>query len=132
MTKAAQWPTLERADGDLEGQVYRLMRDRILQGHMPPGHRLPSTRGLAGSIGVARSTVVNAYERLKAEGYVQSATGAATRVAAFATPPLHGLLQPKPASVSPRTDPAAAGLFEPGVPDLADFPHAAWARCLGA
>ncbi|MDL2407986.1 PLP-dependent aminotransferase family protein [Rhizobium calliandrae] len=131
MDSVAQWPALDRAAGDLEGQVYRLMRDRILQGQMPPGQRLPSTRRLAVSIGVARSTVVNAYERLKAEGYLQSTTGAATRVAAFATPRLQGQAAPTPLSPVPAIETGAGGLFEPGVPDVAAFPHAAWARCLG-
>ncbi|MBB5577747.1 MULTISPECIES: PLP-dependent aminotransferase family protein [Rhizobium] len=132
MTAVAQWPTLDRVAGDLEGQVYRVMRDRILQGQMPPSQRLPSTRTLAISLGVARSTVVNAYERLKAEGYLQSTTGAATRVAAFTTPPLHGQAASTPLSPMPVAEGAAGGLFEPGVPDVSAFPHAAWARCLGA
>ena len=71
MTFVAQWPALDRRSGDLEGQVYRVMRDRILLGQMPAGQRVPSTRALAISLGVARSTVVNAYDRLKAEGYLQ-------------------------------------------------------------
>ncbi|OCI91204.1 aminotransferase [Rhizobium sp. AC27/96] len=132
MTIVAQWPALDRVSGDLEGQVYRLMRDRILRGQMPAGQRVPSTRGLAISLGVARSTVVSAYERLKEEGYLQSTTGAATRVAAFPSPSPFG--QPAaPLPNAPRiTEFKRGGLFEPGVPDVSTFPHAAWARCLGA
>ncbi|HEX8045698.1 GntR family transcriptional regulator, partial [Rhizobium sp.] len=132
MTSVAQWPALVRTAGDLEGQVYRLMRDRILQGQMSPGQKLPSTRTLAISLGVARSTVVNAYERLKAEGYLQSTTGTATRVAEFATPPLQGQAEPVPFSSSATAEVVADGLFKSGVPDTAAFPHAAWARYLGA
>ncbi|KAA1182555.1 PLP-dependent aminotransferase family protein [Rhizobium tropici] len=132
MTAVAQWPALDRSSGDLEGQVYRLMRDRILHGQMPAGQRVPSTRTMALSLGVARSTVVNAYDRLKAEGYLQSATGAATRVAAFPSPPLSGQAA-APLPNQPRvTEFKTGGLFEPGVPDVSVFPHAAWARCLGA
>ncbi|MFS8115523.1 PLP-dependent aminotransferase family protein [Rhizobium jaguaris] len=131
MASVAQWPALDRTVGDLEGQVYRVTRDRILQGQMPPGQRLPSTRRLAVSLGVARSTVVNAYERLKAEGYLQSSTGAATRVAAFATPPLQGQAVLTTLSPMPAIEMGAGGLFEPGVPDVAAFPYTAWARCLG-
>jgi GntR family transcriptional regulator/MocR family aminotransferase len=132
MTSVAQWPALVRTSGDLEGQVYRLMRDRILQGQMSPGQKLPSTRTLAISLSVARSTVVNAYERLKAEGYLQSTTGAATRVAEFTTPPLQGQVEPASLSSSATAEVAADGLFKSGVPDTAAFPHAAWARYLGA
>ena len=132
MTAVAQWPALDRTSGDLEGQVYRLMRDRILRGQMPAGQRVPSTRSMAVSFGVARSTVVNAYDRLKAEGYLHSTSGAATRVAAFQTPPLSGQAAPPPPKLPRVTEFKKGGLFEPGVPDVSTFPHAAWARCLGA
>ncbi|TWB17842.1 GntR family transcriptional regulator [Rhizobium sp. ERR 1071] len=132
MTEVAQWPALDRISGDLEGQVYRLMRDRILRGQMPAGQRVPSTRAMAVSLGVARSTVVNAYDRLKAEGYLRSASGAATRVAAFPTTPLPGQVAPPPPNLPRVTEFKRGGLFEPGVPDVSSFPHAAWARCLGA
>ncbi|MCZ3378119.1 MocR-like pyridoxine biosynthesis transcription factor PdxR [Rhizobium sp. AG207R] len=132
MTEVAQWPALDRISGDLEGQVYRLMRDRILRGQMPAGQRVPSTRAMAVSLGVARSTVVNAYDRLKAEGYLRSASGAATRVAAFPATPMPGQVAPPPPNLPRVTEFKRGGLFEPGVPDVFSFPHAAWARCLGA
>ncbi|MBN8949211.1 MULTISPECIES: PLP-dependent aminotransferase family protein [unclassified Rhizobium] len=132
MVAVAQWQALDRTSGDLEGQVYRLMRDRILHGQMPAGQRVPSTRMMALSLGVARSTVVNAYDRLKAEGYLQSTTGAATRVAAFPTTSLSGQAAPPPPNLPRVTEFKTGGLYEPGVPDVSTFPHAAWARCLGA
>jgi GntR family transcriptional regulator/MocR family aminotransferase len=132
MIAVAQWPALDRSSGDLEGQVYRLMRDRILHGQMPAGQRVPSTRTMALSLGVARSTVVNAYDRLKAEGYLQSTTGAATRVAAFPSAPLSGQAAAPLPNQPHVTEFKTGGLFEPGVPDVSAFPHAAWARCLGA
>ncbi|MDR6900458.1 PLP-dependent aminotransferase family protein [Rhizobium miluonense] len=132
MASVAQWPALDRSSGDLEGQVYRLMRDRILRGQMPAGQRVPSTRVMAVSFGVARSTVVNAYDRLKAEGYLHSTSGAATRVAAFPMTPLSGQAVQPPPNLPRVTEFKRGGLFEPGVPDVSTFPHAAWARCLGA
>ncbi|NLS15445.1 PLP-dependent aminotransferase family protein [Rhizobium sp. P40RR-XXII] len=132
MASVAQWPALDRTSGDLEGQVYRLMRDRVLHGQIPTGQRVPSTRAMAISLGVARSTVVNAYDRLKAEGYLLSATGAATRVAAFPAAPLSGEVAAPPPNQPRVTEFKTGGLFEPGVPDVSAFPHAAWARCLGA
>jgi GntR family transcriptional regulator/MocR family aminotransferase len=127
---APAWPALDRAAGDLEGQLYRWLRDRILAGGMPAGSRLPPSRGLAASLGVARSTAVAAYERLKAEGYLEARMGSASRVAAMATPP--AIAAPAASAPPPREERGADRAFEPGIPDLAAFPHAAWARCLGA
>ena len=121
MVSVAQWPALDRTSGDLEGQVYRLMRDRILHGQLPAGQRVPSTRAMAVSLGVARSTVVNAYDRLKAEGYLRSASGAATRVATFPTTPLSGQAAPSLPNLPRVTEFKTGGLYEPGVPDVGDL-----------
>uniref|UniRef100_UPI0013583CD1 GntR family transcriptional regulator n=1 Tax=Rhizobium sp. 18055 TaxID=2681403 RepID=UPI0013583CD1 len=83
----AAWLPIDRTAGDLEGQIYREMRERILSGQITAGQRLPSTRTLSRSLGLARSTVVNAYERLKAEGYLEAMTGSASRVAALSMSP---------------------------------------------
>ena len=61
-------------------QVYDGLREAILAGRLRPGERLPSTRTLAAELGVARNTVVLAYEQLRAEGYVVGARGGGTRV----------------------------------------------------
>ena len=130
---SATWPPLDRASGDLEGQIYRLVRERVLQGQLRPGQRLPSTRSLADALRVARSTVVNAYERLKNEGYLQASAGSACRVAAMAKAPFHESVRKHVVEPLVPAEPAAGGKwFAPAVPDLARFPHAAWARCLGA
>jgi GntR family transcriptional regulator/MocR family aminotransferase len=129
---AFAWQPLDRTAGDLDGQLYRGMRERILDGMMPAGQSLPSSRALAGTLGVARSTVVLAYERLKADGYLQARTGSATRVAAVGRHSLPLPPQPTPGLSETAGEPVLARLFEPGIPDLADFPHASWARYLGA
>ncbi|HTI00780.1 MAG TPA: PLP-dependent aminotransferase family protein [Acidisoma sp.] len=120
---------LDRAAGDLEGQVYRALRARILGGTLGPGQALPSTRGLATALGLARSTIVGAYERLKAEGFAESAVGRATRVAAIAPP-----LGAHPRQVRPERAAREEPLLplRPGVPDLASFPRALWGRLLAA
>lgn len=129
------WLVLDRDAGDLEGQVHRAVRERILSGQLAPGQRLPSTRALASAVGVARATAVHAYERLRAEGFLDSATGSATRVSSLTTPfpaPSDcGTEGSAPMSIPYPAEPER-GLFQPGVPDLSDFPHATWARCLRA
>ena len=66
--------------GTLQHQVFHQVRAAILDGHLKPGSKLPSTRALAQLAGVSRATVVLAYEQLKAEGYVDSREGAGSYV----------------------------------------------------
>lgn len=125
--------TLRREAGDLQGQLYHEIRGRILNGGLAAGVRLPSTRQLAVSLGIARATVVAAYERLQAEGYVLNQAGKASRVANIVPP----LAAPAPAAL-PRTAPPAKAVaqlppyLEPGVPDLRSFPSALWGRLLAS
>lgn len=63
-------------------QLYRQARAAILARVLKPGGRLPASRGLADALGVARASVVAAYEQLLAEGYVTGRVGAGTFVAA--------------------------------------------------
>lgn len=62
-------------------QIEDVLRQRILEGVLRPGVRLPSIRTLAASLGVARVTVITAYEQLMAEGYIESRTGIGSVVA---------------------------------------------------
>ena len=59
-------------------QIYEAIRTSILWGEFGSKMRLPSTRALARDLGVSRITVINAYEQLLAEGYLEGKTGAGT------------------------------------------------------
>lgn len=59
-------------DGPLYQQLYQQIFEHIRQGRLLPSDRLPGSRALAESLGVSRSTVVNSYERLIAEGILVS------------------------------------------------------------
>ena len=61
--------------------LYDALRDAILGGALRPGARLPSTREIGAQHGLARGTVVHAFEQLAAEGYLEGAVGAGTFVA---------------------------------------------------
>jgi GntR family transcriptional regulator / MocR family aminotransferase len=63
-------------------QIYEAIRGAILSGDFESEMRLPASRFLAKQLGVSRMTVVNAYEQLFAEGYLEGKTGAGTFVAA--------------------------------------------------
>lgn len=63
-------------------QIYEAIRAAILSGDFESKMRLPASRLLAKQLGVSRMTIVNAYEQLFAEGYLEGKTGAGTFVAA--------------------------------------------------
>ena len=60
----------------LVDKVMTIIRDRIAAMSLAPGARLPSIRRLAETMNVSKSTVVEAYDRLVAEGVIQSRRGA--------------------------------------------------------
>ena len=55
--------------------VMGTVRQRIAGRSLTPGAKLPSIRALSGSLKVSASTVVDAYERLVAEGVILSRPG---------------------------------------------------------
>lgn len=62
----------------LSRQIYMQVRSAALSGALRAGTRLPSSRGMASQLGVARASVVSASEQLLAEGYVESQHGSGT------------------------------------------------------
>src|SRR5436190_8434420 len=54
-------------------QVYKRIRSEILSGRLAAGARLPSSRTLATELGIARGTVITAFQMLAGEGYTVSA-----------------------------------------------------------
>lgn len=58
--------------GGLQDQLRRMLVAAILDDRLAPGCRLPSCRKLAMSLGIARNTVVLAYQALVDEGYLES------------------------------------------------------------
>jgi DNA-binding transcriptional MocR family regulator len=63
------------------GAVMASLKARIDSRALAPGARLPSVRAFAASLSVSKSTVVEAYERLVAEGEVTARRGAGFFVA---------------------------------------------------
>ncbi|MGE3269492.1 MAG: PLP-dependent aminotransferase family protein [Chloroflexota bacterium] len=66
----------------LHRQLYTELRSAVLEQRLKPGAKLPSTRALAGMLGLARNTVHSAYDQLLAEGYLDARHGSGTYVAA--------------------------------------------------
>jgi GntR family transcriptional regulator / MocR family aminotransferase len=70
---------VDRASGTpLSRQIYIQVRSAVLSGALRAGTRVPSSRAMASLLGVARASVVSAYEQLRAEGYVESRHGSGT------------------------------------------------------
>lgn len=62
------------------------VNQRIASRALVPGSRLPSIREFSHSLGVSKSTVIEAYERLRADGTIQSKPGAGYYVCAPLAP----------------------------------------------
>ena len=115
---------LDREAGPLGGQIQDQLRQAIRNHRLAAGERLPSTRRLAELLGVARGTVVEVYEQLLAEGYVESVVGSGTRVAAVLSS--GGPAQPaSPVISAPSPSPQPVD-FEYGIPDLRSVPLSDW------
>ena len=64
----------------LQFQLFDQIRRFILDGQLKPGMMVPSSRALAQNLGISRHTVLLAYERLFAEGYLETKAAARTMV----------------------------------------------------
>jgi GntR family transcriptional regulator/MocR family aminotransferase len=135
----------------LHRQVYASVRTSILEGRLKPGVGLPSTRSFATDLKVSRSTIVLAYDQLRAEGYLTSRLGGRTRVADIVP---EALVRPEPprdrahtrtrrtTAIQPThaealrhalyVEPRVPRAFRSGVPALDAFPVEAWTRAITA
>lgn len=66
--------------GAVYAQLVRALKSSILAGRLGAGTRLPATRALAADLGLSRSSVLDAYDQLRAEGLVEGRVGSGTYV----------------------------------------------------
>ena len=133
----------------LQAQLHEQVRKLILGGRLKPGMRMPASRALAMQLGVSRNTVILAYERLTAEGYLQArgAVGtfvnhdlpddclAARRLASGAGSGVQHSLQHRPIAFEGRAQAILNGRqlacdFQLGRLDPHSFPFKAWRRLI--
>jgi GntR family transcriptional regulator/MocR family aminotransferase len=131
----------------LHRQLYLALKSGILQGRLRPGARLPSTRMIANDKGLSRTTVLNAFDQLSAEGYLEGKVGLGTHVASCIPVDLKELaartqspsLKSRPAvkiARRARLDSTAdlsflrtsARPLRPGSPEVRQFPLELWSR----
>lgn len=120
---------------DLAGQIYRQVREAIVDGRLRRGDLLPPGRELAGRLAVSRNTVTVAYDRLTAEGFTAPRVGAGTYVTGEAAPAGHaggtapGPLRPVDVWAA-VPDPPEIGSYRydlrTGMPDARYFPYQRW------
>ena len=143
----------DRNPAPLYRQICEAIRQGILSGAFESKMRLPATRLLARQLGVSRMTVINAYEQLFAEGYLEGKIGAGTFVAAALPEEFLQAAQPK--KQTPKNKPVERDLklsgygrylaqsdyaawrnqrptrfvpFQHGVPAIDDFPFETWGK----
>jgi GntR family transcriptional regulator/MocR family aminotransferase len=139
----------EKKPGEpLNRQLYRLLQTAIMSGRLGAETKLPSSRSLAKELGVARNTVIQAYDQLRAECYVQSALGSGTYVLDTTPGLIEGSLpHHHPERINGQRNNLSHrgkklirmawvgnhqwGAFMPGVPDIVEFPVKTWKRIQG-
>ena len=128
-------------------QLCLALRDLILTGGFLAGERLPASRTLARELGLSRTTIIEVFDRLVAEGLVESRTGAGTFVSAVLNVSRPRPAQPDAPSVvrtAPRLStmmaqavsrfgdrqrlPHMPRAFTTALPAFDVFPMAQWAR----
>ncbi len=128
-------------------QLCIALREMILTGGFAAGDRLPATRTLARDLGLSRTTIIEVFSRLEAEGLIDSRIGSGAFVSAAvganrARPAKPG--KPDQASAPPRLSnvmaqavdrfnerrrlPHVPRAFTTALPAFDVFPMAQWAR----
>jgi GntR family transcriptional regulator / MocR family aminotransferase len=134
----------------LHQQLYLELRQAILNGRLLPRQKLPSTRAIAQSLGISRTTATQSYDRLQSEGYLDTRTGSGTYVCAqlpddlmqSSSVPVRSLSEPLNISLSHygktlaqtpfklQSEPTLPISFRYGRPALTDFPLKLWRKLL--
>jgi len=117
----------------LQDQLSLGLKQQIQSGVIASGTSLPSSRDLAGDLGVSRNTVIAAYDRLLGEGYLETRP----RSGIFVTPAFAEAFAARPnvvgrqnglRSKSPDTFLRGPIPFRPCQPDVRLFPLTLWNR----
>lgn len=137
----------------LQNQIFDQIRAMILNGQLKSGDPMPTTRALSIQMGISRNTATFAYERLVAEGYLQTRPYVGTfvstevpdttclSVSRQSTDPLAAEIpaavggpadrQSRPLRVHSLVEPGRRRLiadFRPGQPDPHSFPLKVWTQ----
>ena len=156
MAKSFELETLQMRLNDAQFQqlglhqrIHRALRALILDGALSPGLKLPATRVLATSLGVARDTVENAYVQLHRDGFIVRREGSGSYVCEAIGTELRGASRRRIKAQPVKTSQAAPGAglclrgrmtldsggvndqqvikaFATGLPETRSFPTDVW------
>ncbi|HUE91067.1 PLP-dependent aminotransferase family protein [Pseudomonas sp.] len=136
---------------DLHQRIQRALRALILDGALDPGLKLPATRVLAKSLGVARDTVENAYVQLHRDGFILRRAGSGSYVCETVGTELRGAARRRIKAQEVKSSQAVPGAglsqrgrmifdsggvndqqvikaFATGLPETRTFPTNVWER----
>jgi GntR family transcriptional regulator/MocR family aminotransferase len=120
--------SLDESGAPYYQQLMIQIQQGVVSGELSVGDKLPSSRFLAGSLGVSRSTTSRAYDQLIAEGILTSEEKRGVFVAAL--PMVSNRLKKMPNSSVPSTQKHLETLaFDSGV-DVSVFPTKEWAASM--
>jgi len=135
----------------LQTQIFEQVRGMILEGRLRPGEPLPATRTLSEQLGIARNTTALAYERLAAEGYIETRRSVGTFISMQIPEGALYTATHRPSAQARRMGRAETRSPDPGVrsqalvnphrrrlvadfwvgrPDPESFPRKIWARLI--
>lgn len=136
---------------DLHQRIQRALRALILDGVLAPGLKLPATRVLAKSLGIARDTVENAYVQLHRDGFIVRREGSGSYVCEAVGAELRGASRRRIKAQEVKSSQAITGAglsqrgrkildsggvcdqqvikaFATGLPETRSFPTDVWER----
>lgn len=115
-------------------QIYQEIKKRILEKELQTGEKLPSTRGLAASLGVSRNTIDTAYYQLLAEGYIDTAPKSGFYVCNLDLT-AYGTDSSIPVEIEDTAIPVSSADnisvdydFSPFTVDISHFPYSIWKK----
>lgn len=125
------WINIDKSsDIPLIRQIYEQIRAGILSGVLKAGERLPATRELASELKISRNVILEAYDQLYSEGYVESRQGSGTFVSEgllWEQAPIEEPLAPID-DLESKNNKADLIDFRSGIPDLNLFPKKIWGK----
>ncbi|HBE79871.1 MAG TPA: GntR family transcriptional regulator, partial [Firmicutes bacterium] len=124
------WLSIDKfSDTSLIRQIYQQIRSLILSSELKSGEKLPATRELATQIGVSRNVVLEAYELLIAEGYLNSSPGSGTYVTEGVYLEEAPSANQPPAAIDKSDSKKTAWVdFKSGIPALELLPRKKWSQ----